>query len=65
MDNSMEGLLTKERADTENRKWWIDASVINRNEMTYVFVADHIKTKQHNTEKYLASIRSWHYFFRS
>ena len=32
--------------------------------MTYGFFADHIKTKQHNTSQYLASVRSWHYFDR-
>ena len=43
---------------------WTEASVLNRIETTYEFIAYHRKIKRHNAEQYLSSMRSWYYFDR-
>ena len=63
-EESIQKLHTKERADIANRTWCKEASVINRIETVYGFVADYSKIKRHNASLYLASMRSCNYFDR-
>ena len=63
-EESIQRLLTKERAGIANRMRWKEASVLNRIETAYAFVAYYRKTKRHNAALYLASMRALHYFDR-
>ena len=62
-ENSIERILTKERADITNRMQWTYALLLNSIETKYGLVAYHIK-KRYNTALYLASMRSCYYFDR-
>ena len=63
-EESIQRLLTKERAGIANRMRWKEASVLNRIETAYGFVAYYRKTKQHNAAILLASMRALYYFDR-
>ena len=62
---SIQKLITNERVEIVKKTRWTEASVINRIETIYRFIAYWRKTKRHNAALYLDSIRSWYYFERA
>ena len=63
-EESIQRLLTKERAGIATRMRGKEASVLNRIETAYGFVAYYRKTKRHNAALYLASMRALYYFYK-